>query len=407
MPAQPPAPESEANEPEGRRPDTADEAWERFVAECESPAGSAPREPSARARMVTERLRRADGEAARRQRTRRWGRKRQPEPWQPEGWRTGPAWQEMEGGRRARGGRPGRAGMALGAGVTALALLYALDPALVRSWLPGGAGGTGPDAPLPAETAAPTTGPEEEFLPDHPTVERPFAGSPAKRWARGADAIEVPETTAVGGVPAAEIRAALERTKRFLVASNLDRDVLYGAEPAEALALLDPLMGKSVDRIRKSLDKPTEKDDPTWLFTRFDRDEVRLAGETVKVRGRMEVTENDQGVPRIRADYTFVYPLVRAAGGEDVARAVVRRVLDVDVLHGPRWKHTEGTLWMYGHNADIANDTCDEHDGFIHPQFVADRHAGPATGPERDPYDRSRPVEEWTGKGECLTASRT
>ncbi|URN14004.1 hypothetical protein LUW77_29645 [Streptomyces radiopugnans] len=46
---------------------------------------------------------------------------------------------------------------------------------------------------------------------------------------------------------------------------------------AEALALLDPLMGKSVDRIRKSLDKPTEKDDPTWLFTRFDRDEVRLA----------------------------------------------------------------------------------------------------------------------------------
>ncbi|URN14003.1 hypothetical protein LUW77_29640 [Streptomyces radiopugnans] len=65
--------------------------------------------------------------------------------------------------------------MALGAGVTALALLYALDPALVRSWLPGGAGGIGPDAPLPAETAAPTTGPEEEILPDHPTVERPFA----------------------------------------------------------------------------------------------------------------------------------------------------------------------------------------------------------------------------------------
>ncbi|MGK5447232.1 hypothetical protein [Streptomyces radiopugnans] len=71
----------------------------------------------------------------------------------------------------------------------------------------------------------------------------------------------------------------------------------------------------------------------------------------------------------------------RAAGGEEVARAVVRRVLDVDVLHGPRWKHTEGTLWMYGHNADIANDTCDEHDGFIHPQFGRRPARRPRHGP--------------------------
>lgn len=407
MSVQPPTPGNDANEPGGGRPDIPDEMWERFVDECEASPGSAPKEPSARARMVTERLRKVDEEAAARQRTRRWGRKRRPEPWQPEGWRTGPAWQEMEGGRRGRGRRLGRAGMALGAGVTALALLYALDPALVRSWLPDGADGTGPAAPLPAETAAPAAAPEGEFLPDQPTVKQPFAGSPAKRWAEGADAIEVPEATAVGGVPAAEIRAALERTRKFLVAANLDRDVLYGAEPAEALALLDPLMGKTVDRIRKSLDEPGEDNDPTWLFTRFDRDEVRLAGDAVKVRGRMEVTENEQGVPRIRADYTFVYPLARAEGGDEVARTVVRRVLDVDVLHGPRWEHTEGTLWMYGYNGDIANDTCDEHDGFIHPQFVADRYANPATGEQRDPYDRSKPVEEWTGEGECLAASRT
>ncbi|WP_101256469.1 hypothetical protein [Streptomyces barkulensis] len=407
MSVRPPTPGNDANEPGGGRPDIPDEAWERFVGECGTSSGSAPREPSARARMVTERLRKADEEAAARRRTRRWGgKKRQPEPWQPEGWRTGPAWQEMEGGRRGRG-RLGRAGMALGAGVTVLALLYALDPALVRSWLPDGAHGAGPAAPLPAETAAPAAAPKEELLPGRPTVEQPFAGSPAKRWAEGADAIEVPKATAVGGVPAAEIRAALERTRKFLVAANLDRDVLYGAEPAEALALLDPLMGETVDRIRKSLDKPGEDNDPTWLFTRFDRDEVRLAGEAVKVRGRMEVTENEQGVPRIRADYTFVYPLARAEGGEEVARTVVRRVLDVDVLHGPRWEHTEGTLWMYGYNGDIANDTCDEHDGFIHPQFVADRYANPATGEERDPYDRSRPVEKWTGEGECLVASRT
>ncbi|WP_307792480.1 hypothetical protein [Streptomyces verrucosisporus] len=132
-------------------------------------------------------------------------------------------------------------------------------------------------------------------------MKQPFAGSPARRWAEGADAIEMPKATAVGGVPAAEIRAALERTKKFLVAANLDRDVLYG----------------------------------------------------------------------------------------------------------PRWEHTEGMLWLYSYDGDIANDTCDEHDGFIHPQFVADRYANPATGEERDPYDRSRPVEEWAGEGECMAASRT
>lgn len=384
MPLQPPVPGNDADEPGGGRPAAPDEERRRFAGAREAPSDI----PSSA--------------AARGRRTRRWGRKPRPEPWQPEGWRTGPAWREMEGGRR---GRPGRAGLALGAGVTALALLYALNPSFVRSWMPGD--GAKVPAPLPAETAAPAAAPEEELVPDRPVAAEPFAGSPARRWAGGADAIELPEATAVGGVPAAEIRAALKRTKEFLVAANLDRDVLHGAEPSRALDLLDPLMGEFITEVRTSLEKPTEENDPVWLFTRFDRDEVRLAGEVVKVRGRMEVTEGEQGVPRIHADYTFVYPLVRAGGGREVARTVVRRVLDVDVLHGPGWEHTEGTLWLYEYNADIANDACDEHDGFIHPQFLTGPHAGPApTGPESDPYDRSRPIEN-SAEGECGVASRT
>ncbi|GAA2392598.1 hypothetical protein GCM10010420_16490 [Streptomyces glaucosporus] len=404
MPLQPPGPGNDRNEP-GGEPAVPDEVWERFVEECAS-GRSAPEEPSARARMVTARLRQQDEEAARRGPLRNRLRGRRPEPRRPEGWRTGPAWQETEGGRRGSGGL-GRVGMGVGAVAAALALLYALNPPLVRSWMPGGDDGAAP-APLPAETARPAEAPEAEALPDRPTVEEPFAGSPARRWADGADAIELPRAEAAGGVPAAAIEAALERTKRFLVAANLDPDVLRGAEPTEALDLMDPLMGDFVTDARTSLEKPGEENDPTALFTRFDRDEVGLAGEVVKVRGRMELTKGQKGVPRIHADYTFVYPFVRAGGGDEVARTIVRRTLDVDVLHGPEWKYTEGKLWIYSTDVYIANGGCGEHDGFVHPQFTEDLHAGPVpSGPEKDPYDRSESIEDLGEDGECGVVSRT
>jgi hypothetical protein len=64
------------------REDTADDVWEKFLRDSERDirATDAPKEPSARARMVTERLRRQDarGEA-------------------PPGWRTGPDLHGMKG----------------------------------------------------------------------------------------------------------------------------------------------------------------------------------------------------------------------------------------------------------------------------------------------------------------------
>ncbi|MCF3122974.1 MULTISPECIES: hypothetical protein [Streptomyces] len=75
-----------------------DEVWERFENDSERDIrASAPKEPSARARMVAERLRRLDEEAARRQaeeegRFRRRRRKRDDEParWRPDDWRAAP-----------------------------------------------------------------------------------------------------------------------------------------------------------------------------------------------------------------------------------------------------------------------------------------------------------------------------
>ncbi|MFE0172762.1 hypothetical protein ACFWZ2_10635 [Streptomyces sp. NPDC059002] len=76
-----------------------DEVWERFEKDSERDIRStAPKEPSARARMVAERLRRLDEEAARQQAQQagRLGRRRMkrqktdPDPWRPDGWRVAP-----------------------------------------------------------------------------------------------------------------------------------------------------------------------------------------------------------------------------------------------------------------------------------------------------------------------------
>ncbi|GGW83842.1 hypothetical protein GCM10010297_00380 [Streptomyces malachitofuscus] len=382
-----------------------DDVWEKFVQDSERDIrASAPKEPSARARMVTERLRAMDEAQAARSggggRKRRWGRKRTPpQPAQPEGWRTGPAWQEMSG----RASRRRRVWSAVGVVVAAALAVVAVNPSAALSWLPGGLGdgwgtqdGAGPSTapPLAPETARPSAAPSDA-PPDVPTRENPYAGSPAARWESGADAIRLPEAKAVGGVSATRVEAALKRTKQFLVAANLDPAVLKGGRPAKALALVDPSEKDLLAELRAALSRPTVKNDPTWTFTRFDPDEVELVGE-VRVRGRMTVEAGRGGAGKavIKADYTFVYPVARAGGGDEVTRSIVRRTLEVVAMDPARFRFTEGHLWIADYNGEIANDDCREGDGVIRPQFFADRQEGPEpSGEARDPYDRSRELK--------------
>jgi hypothetical protein len=148
------------------------------------------------------------------------------------------------------------------------------------------------------------------------------------------------------------------------------------------------------------------ENDPKWEFTRFDPDEVELVGGGVKVRGRMTVGKGAQaGQARVRADYTFVYPLAEPDGGNEVARVIVRRVLDVEVSDLSRFQGTKGRIWVFQSNSEIANDACRSGDGFIHPMFQADLYASPqASGEVSDPYDRGRSLD---GRDGCGTVSRT
>ncbi|MFF9983569.1 hypothetical protein [Streptomyces erythrochromogenes] len=366
------------------RPGISDEEWARFMEQAAQGAGDAPKEPSARARMVTERLRATQGQ-------------------EPPGWRIGPA-------PRVRR-RPGRLGAVLAVlGIAGLALI-AVRPELVIDRITGKAAAreeaakAGPLAPETARPSAPPPSPP----PDRPTLQEPFRGSPALQWADGAAGIEVPQATAVGGVPADRIAEALDNAKAFLVAANLDPAALRGARPEAALALLEPRATETSEHLEKSLAKPGRDQDPLSLFTRYDPAEVKPVGEVVKVRGRMWVEAGKEaGQADVRLDYSFVYPLVKASPGADqVERSIVRREITFTVADPRKWQVTAGRLTLAEHRVDLANSACEVYDGYLHPGFDADPAAGPTpSGPPKDPYDRSKAIEAGS-RADCGTLSRT
>lgn len=309
----------------------------------------------------------------------------------------------------------------LGVPVAIAVALVAVKPSL----LPGDPFGTSSDASsgapsggasgaaLPAETAPPTAAPSSA-APDTPTLDRPFAGSPAERWADGAAAVVVPKATPVGAFTSAQVAAALKRAKTLLVAANLAPGTLRGERPENALAVLDPKQPRMLDDVNSWLRAPGKKHDPLMLFSRFDPAEVRPAGNVVKVRGRMTFKAGAHASVAIHMDYTFVYPLIQASGATqtsgastEVARTIVRRVLDLELLDPRKYQATHGKLSITRYDQDFGNTACDVYDGFLHPQFDSAAPTGaPPTGPTTDPYDRSRDIEH-SGTETCGTVSRT
>ncbi|MEU4203277.1 hypothetical protein AB0F64_25500 [Streptomyces sp. NPDC026294] len=321
-----------------------------------------------------------------------------------ENWYTGPAWRDRAGraARRRKRIRTGVAVVIVAAGVVTLAV----NPGDMRSKLPGLAGGDAVAKPLPAETAAPGSAPADEAFPATPTLKEPFAGSPALRYADGAAGLVPPEAKAVRRLSQDEVADVMRKARDLLVDANLNPRTLRGERPAAALDLVDPLQPGTRQDLEAWLAKPGREHDPLQLFTRFDPREARPAGDVVKTRGRMTFKEGQDGALVIHSDYTFVYPVVRAAqGASEVTRTVVRRVVDVEVNDPERFRATLGKLALTRYNSDFGNTACEVYDGFLHPRF-ADGRSGPMTsGPEVDPYDRSKELSE-DEAGHCGTVSR-
>ncbi|MEY9847655.1 hypothetical protein [Streptacidiphilus sp. MAP5-3] len=311
-----------------------------------------------------------------------------------------------------------------------------LDAHAIHDWAfgkaPGAQSGNSVQITQAPETTRPTTAPPTPADTNTPTLEHPFAGSPANTWPAGAAAITVPAAHAVGVYDASTVASYLARAKEFLVDSNLAPDVVGGGYPSAALALVDPLETQLVGPLRSDLAHPSAKNDPTDMFTRFNPDQARLIGSVIKVEGELSYTSDEQGGLDIHADVTFVYPLqpgphpapwltaspspsgaaVQASLTDspddwDVARSIIRRIIDFDVPDAAHWQHTPGKLWITNYTPDIGNSACGVSNGYINPEFpsVANTDTEAPSGPAEDPYDRSKLPD--TKQQGCGTLSRT
>ncbi len=424
---------SEGSEPDGTDP------FENLVLDEEFVRGAPVKEPAGRTRMLSARWkhqppvdpggRRSVPERPRR--TARFGRRPKPvDPW----------------GNTRRTRREWRAPLFVV--LTIAVLLAALNVDGLRDWYHG----TSPDTPVSAPVSAPSVGPETArpttappaVAEQTPTVEHPWAGSPAEGWPAGPDAILLPQAQALGAFDAEQVAAQLKLVKDFLTAANLDPAVVAGGRPQTALDLLDRW---ELDSAAKSVDHPSVEDDPTYLFSRFDPRDAIPVGD-VRVQGRTTVESDGEKGVLVHTDYTFVYALrpgpeaakarpsakpgtpqgtstarpvgwtARVAGDVDgntrTARTIVRRTLDFRFYDPARYRNSSKKINFAKIDSQFGNSACYSDDGFYHPQFdqfEAPRLPGDPqpTGPTRDPYDRSRPLTE-SGPGEspeCGTTSRS
>ncbi|WP_280878388.1 hypothetical protein [Streptomyces pseudovenezuelae] len=372
-----------SEDPAGDEPSSSipDEVWEQFIRDSERDIrGSAPKEPSARARMVSERLKREGAPS--------------------EGWRTGPTGTAKKGRRR-------KMWAIIGVPVAIAVAVVAMKPSL----LPGDPFGGQADvdeaaSPLAAETAPPTAAPGAAD-PATPTLDEPFAGSPALNWADGGAGIVLPKATVVGAVSKDKVELALQQTRKLLIDANLNPKVVAGARPVAALSVLDPKQPGLIDDLNTALRAPSEAHDPLSMFSRFDPDEVRLVGDVIKTRGRITFKKGRFDAVTVHADFTFVYPVVRTDGSTEVTRTIVRRVIDTELPDPAHYKVTSGRLMVVKYDEDAGNSACDVNDGYLHPRFPSQAPSASATptGPSVDPYDRSRDIGEESG--DCGTVSRT
>ncbi|MFE6067408.1 hypothetical protein [Streptomyces sp. NPDC056525] len=355
-----------------------DDVWEQFLRDSVEGVADAPKEPSARARVVTDRLRN--------------------EPAGNDGWRT---YTPAAPARR----RKGRYLVGL---LAAMALLVvALDP---WNMIGASGGGAASGPPLAQESGRPTDAPPVEPA-RRPTPAEPFRGSPAVRWADGTAGITVPDARATGWMSKAQVEKALRQTRDFLVATSLDPAVLRGGRPTQAIALINPHQKDVKDYLAAAFGTPTEENDPLLLFSRFDTSYARLAGDIVKTRGRMTFREGDRGALQVTTDVTYVYPVVRAgAGGDEVVRTIARREVVVNWDDPSKIITEPGTLSLVSYKVDMTNGGCDTHTGYFTPEFgTRGSDGGSPDGETVDPYNRSTSMSGGTASpdGGCRTASRS
>ncbi|MEV0535661.1 hypothetical protein [Kitasatospora sp. NPDC050463] len=331
--------------------------------------------------------------------------------------------------------------------LTVAVLLAALNVDGLRSWYRGEDRSPASGSAVPTvgpETARPTTAPPRTDE-KQPTVDRPWAGSPAEGWPTTLDAFDLPQAPgAIGVFSADQVAAQVKLVKEYLAAANLDPKVIAGGRPDAALAMLER---ETRDHLEATLSHPSKESDPLGSFSRFDPREAIQVTDTVKLQGLISVEGDGERGVVVHTDFTYVYalrpgpeaaqralaqhptasapptpapsapkdgtakpvglvvPAADVPGDTWTARTVVRRTEDFRFYDPGKYQNNPKKINFGKRRSESGNSACNVYDGYFHPQF--DQFARPRpeqTGPLIDPYDRSKNL---TDSEECGTVSRS
>lgn len=226
---------------------------------------------------------------------------------------------------------------------------------------------------------------------------RPFAGSPAERYADGPAGIVPPKARAVRGFSVKDVAAAYSRAKKVLTAAHLDRPTLAGGRPNAFIKLLEPDERKE---FVKKLDHRDPNENTRIWVTSFAPGEADLVGKVIKVNGSMKAVSVRSFLPEggreleIRYDYRFVY----AIRNPSVPKKITRVLVHVSGLYSfyRFFEDDKGIFSVEAGSVAVAGAKCESTDGFIHPDYDPVE----ATESAVDPYG---PTAELGG---CVPVSR-
>ncbi|MER7267691.1 hypothetical protein ABT344_05215 [Micromonospora carbonacea] len=197
---------------------------------------------------------------------------------------------------------------------------------------------------------APTPAPSPSGPQDY------FAGTPAAGFAVGERGIALPPARATGPFSEAQVRTALDTTRRALVESRLADTMLRG-NPDRFLGVLAKDSRKNLEPF---LDDGRQRHFVTWLVNDFRLvDEIRVAGKVTYT-----ATEDDSGVRvlAVTTRFSWVYAFERLAGEAppEANLVVVRDTLTWHFPHPDDVAPTARGLWLASAEAFYWNAMCDE-----------------------------------------------
>jgi hypothetical protein len=216
-------------------------------------------------------------------------------------------------------------------------------------------------------------------------LKKPFASTPAAKWADGDAGIVLPAAKAVQGFSASEVADAVQSVRDVLVASRLDPRLLTTHDPGRFLDLLAP----DARRQLTPLFGDGRERDVQSLVSMVATGNTLLPVDA-KVSGSMSVDDGDAGELVVHTNYVFAYAFTpdkptRLVDAMNVI-VVVRADVDYVVRAGDRWTPGSRGLW-YGDATGFSYSIgCDSYrKGFLAPA-ATEPSVSASPAPERAEY---------------------